>query len=1593
MNSAVIVQVGDKKKCTAVKKSNECPFYNEYFVFEFLTTYEKLMEKEITITVIRPKSFCRRRRILGCVRLDVATILNQKNSQFYHKWAVLTSPKADFASGPTGYLKLDMCVISKHQTLKLPHNIVNDDIEGNLLMPSNFVSEKQRAKFVFDVYRVDHIQTRTDQFLDFGISKVNNAAMDIKPTSYVAITFAGSRINTSPRKYTQNPTFNETLTITDSFPPLCQRVKIEICIEGFRKTVNSTHFINLKHISNDTSEGFLPTFGPTYIYMYSKHPLEGYAGTILMAMKTELMETDASTHIGQKMNINYGLAPLIEDHLFPVQETLLFGVIFEANSIAKKYHDKTISFRLTFGHITSENEKKGTYEMNCPLNITPGQKSTKTSKNFAYLKYNEKKPCLKIRSAWPDFRKRMYHSNMLEKISNELGTRLEQIEKMFLKNSPALFQKIDELLVETMDFLMVSVRKYIEIVTNNYNFDYGTKLDNERIQMCIRVMNLMLDKVREISTNKSRKFVYRKLENIHRKISSLVPDAQDCWPDVFIWMTTGNKKIAYVRVPARKIVFSNIPEEIGEHCSIITPMLYLFQDRQHVLCKVEVLLWLGLENQEDQCFSMLPKGFKYDDRFLQAEEEYLFEGRMHIFKAELQPGSDHSGLSDPFVQVALLKEVKETVIRKQEIVPVWDQTLMFYNITLYGSREHIRKYPPSILVNMLDQDKFKSEIVGRDIIRPEAKFLDDTDQTQMEYNRTYIERGKHSLRFHSLYKENEVMAKLLAAFEIVEIPQMKQIEDPKQILTIPPEIKPTLVSYKIEILFWGIRNMRKINMVRINRPRITFYCGNKSINSETIANFAKNQNFPNYISEMFVEMPNDLFHESYQIKMFDSRKFGIYVYSGVTVGDVEPFLYKPMTVQQRATIIAEEFHHNLSFLRLSDSEINFNNEDTWQLLPSSEPSVPKKRTCFTLCSKLLKKICKTKLNLPKRRDSQYSLLTDEDHQETEDDENIDWWTKFYASFDGESNTAFKHNHLKIYKSELENQPEFNRFSDMLTCFEMYKGKRTGDEALDEAHVTAVFKGSFKIYRWPPEKDDENDYITEAGTNLRNGVYSNYPENQPLQYILRVYVIRGLGLTPKDSNNKSDPYIMLQLGKQTVNDREGYIACQSNPIFGKCYELHGNFPEDHSLTIKVLDRDTVTADDLIGETKIDVENRFYTKHRASCGLSESYHSTGPYKWRDNKKPSVILSNLCKRWGLDEPVYSPTSVLIGVKEFFLNKSSDSSELDKEVLALNVLSQWNTVPLVGFQLVPEHVETRSLFAPDKPGIEQGKLQLWIDIFSRIEYPIPDRVNITPRKPISYELRVIIWNTSDVILEEDDIFTGEKKSDIYIKGWLDDPKQCQYTDIHYRSLTGEGNFSWRFIYTFDYLSTENKIVVKKMHSMFSREESEVKLPCVVHLTIWDNDTFSQDDFLGSLNLELSKLPRGARSAQKCDLSVMKPSTKRLNLFKTRRTKGWWPFRSVDKRTKKEVLGGKLEAEFEILTKEEAQKAPAGLGRQGPQALPPPKRPDTSFAWFTNPLKSCKYVVCKAWKWKLLKCGCLIFVVIFILLGIYALPTLKYWE
>ena len=98
-------------------------------------------------------------------------------------------------------------------------------------------------------------------------------------------------------------------------------------------------------------------------------------------------------------------------------------------------------------------------------------------------------------------------------------------------------------------------------------------------------------------------------------------------------------------------------------------------------------------------------------------------------------------------------------------------------------------------------------------------------------------------------------------------------------------------------------------------------------------------------------------------------------------------------------------------------------------------------------------------------------------------------------------------------------------------------------------------------------------------------------------------------------------------------------------------------------------------------------------------------------------------------------------------------------------------------------EHIECRSLFDPRYPDIEQGKLEMWLDFFPMSRPPSSAPVDITPPTPACYQLRLIILNTSDVQLDDENLITGERTSDIYVKAWiLGENIDAQQTDVHYR-------------------------------------------------------------------------------------------------------------------------------------------------------------------------------------------------------------------
>jgi len=480
----------------------------------------------------------------------------------------------------------------------------------------------------------------------------------------------------------------------------------------------------------------------------------------------------------------------------------------------------------------------------------------------------------------------------------------------------------------------------------------------------------------------------------------------------------------------------------------------------------------------------------------------------------------------------------------------------------------------------------------------------------------------------------------------------------------------------------------------------------------------------------------------------------------------------------------------------------------------------------------------------------------------------------------------------------------------------------------------------------------------------------------------------------DPNGKADPYLICSLGKKTYKDKDKYVSKQLCPEFGRCFEFNTIVPFATNVRVQVMDWDMLSGDDLIGETYVDIENRFYSKHRPSCGIQLNYKTHGYTKWRDPQRPASILTKLCKEYALDGPYFHNGVCTINGKSWeaapFMIDDKGKEVVTDELCALEALHNFHTLAPKGFHLVPEYVETRSLYNPEKPGIEMGRVQMWIDMFPLdLTMPGPP-VNIECRKPIEYELRVTIWNTEDVLPDETNIITGEASSDQFVKGWVEGNREdIQETDVHYRSYDGSAMFNWRFLFPFKFHKAEEKIVTHKKASLFSVDLTEEKHKPLLYLQVWDADLFSSDDFIGDAILNLTKLPSPAKTGKACTMDMLLDGKPTASIFKIKHCRGWWPFivNPEDDDDPDPILAGKVEAEIELIGKEEAEASPVGKKREEPMPLEKPNRPNDSFFTFMGPLTMLRYLIWEPYKFCMLKALVVSLLIMILALFLYSMP------
>lgn len=149
----------------------------------------------------------------------------------------------------------------------------------------------------------------------------------------------------------------------------------------------------------------------------------------------------------------------------------------------------------------------------------------------------------------------------------------------------------------------------------------------------------------------------------------------------------------------------------------------------------------------------------------------IFQLRAHIYQARSLIGSDASGLSDPYATVFVTEFSKTTQVIEETLSPTWDELLVFDEVLVYGAKDEIKRDPPTIIIEIYDQDKVgKSEFIGRAMAKPRVKLIDNTYVTP-------------ALEWFEISRGIDNAGELLAAFELLEYgsDDLPRLTEPKHL--------------------------------------------------------------------------------------------------------------------------------------------------------------------------------------------------------------------------------------------------------------------------------------------------------------------------------------------------------------------------------------------------------------------------------------------------------------------------------------------------------------------------------------------------------------------------------------------------------------------------------------------------------------------------------------------------------------------------------------------------------------------------------------------------------------------------------------------
>lgn len=387
------------------------------------------------------------------------------------------------------------------------------------------------------------------------------------------------------------------------------------------------------------------------------------------------------------------------------------------------------------------------------------------------------------------------------------------------------------------------------------------------------------------------------------------------------------------------------------------------------------------------------------------DRSHMYHLRVYVYQARNMASMDKDSFSDPYAHISFLHLSKTTEKLRATLNPTWDQTLIFSDVEIYGDPQNIAQAPPEVVFEFYDNDQVgKDELLGRSVCTPMVKLnANMMDQTPKLLWYPIIQKGVKA--GEALVAAELILKDKSGDSELPLVPPKRA----ENLYMVPQGIRPVVQLTAVEILAWGLRNMKAYQLASVSSPSLVVECGGQRVESAVIKNMKKSPNFPSSVLFIKVLLPKDeMYTPPIVLKVIDHRPFGRKPVVGqCTITSLEEFRCDPYVITAEGAMSSK-----MALMMASPSKhVSINMEESRPLLEAQEK------------------------------------------------ETVDWWSKFYASTGDQEKCGpylkKGYDTLKVYECELEDVPEFKGLTDFCNTFKLQRGKNENGD--DDPTVVGEFK--------------------------------------------------------------------------------------------------------------------------------------------------------------------------------------------------------------------------------------------------------------------------------------------------------------------------------------------------------------------------------------------------------------------------------------------------------------------------------------------------------------------------------------------------------